>query len=307
MAKQRKARESKTNRARTRRIITAIVIRAVLLAAVVFAGVAVFGRAREYLLSLEYFMMDKSSLVIDNRPWWMTEDAQGTILHMPDLPARFSLLEEGLAEKIMTSYEANPWVRAVHYVRKEYPDRIRVGLDLRVPVAFVRTDRLYYLADSEGVRLPGEYGSDKGHLKMLPVIVNYFDGLDSVPMPGKSWLKKDVRAGIAVARELYREGLLKRIGVRAIDVTNYKGRDDSTKSELCLYVDHGIRVDWGRSPDDETPGELSCRYKTAALLTGLDRIKAAGTSLDQVESIDVRFETPAYVLREASELVGGYE
>jgi len=307
MAKQRKSKTSKPEAKRAAVIARAIVVRSVLIAGVVYAGLAVASRASDYLMSLEYFIMDKSSLALDEKPWWVTPEIESAILELPGLPERFSLLEDGLTAKISEAYVANPWVGGVRYVRKQYPNRIRVGLDLRVPVAFVRSDRLFYLTDAENVRLPGEYGADKGPLKMLPVIVDHSEGLRSVPPVGKKWLRNGIRAGLAVAREIYREGLTKKIEVRAIDVTNYKGRVNPAESEICLYIAPQIRVDWGRSPDDDTPGELSPRYKVAALLHSLDYLESRKVFLDEVESIDVRFERPAYVQKGASELVGGYE
>jgi hypothetical protein len=100
---------------------------------------------------------------------------------------------------------------------------------------------------------------------------------------------------MAMAEVVHRNDLLRRIGVREIDVSNFGGRADARRSEVVLVTAAGCEVAWGRTGSTARFGDPSMEEKLESLrevmaaypeLNGLRRVKLYFRGARAVEPAD---------------------
>ncbi|MDP6380936.1 MAG: hypothetical protein QF662_06290, partial [Phycisphaerae bacterium] len=164
-------------------------------------------------------------------------------------PEEFSLLDEGIVEKIALAYKRKVWVKEVLRIEKRYPDPrrwqspIEVHLRFRRPIAFIELSGRFYLVDGEGIRLPGVYDRPRLGAEEMFVITGV---RTRPPGPGRKWDAKSLRCGLTVASALRSRRVPFRLA--RIDVGNIGGRRDARLSEIAVYTGQDTRIDWGKPP-----------------------------------------------------------
>jgi hypothetical protein len=78
------------------------------------------------------------------------------VQYLGGLPSRFSLLEDGLSERLARAFARHPRVEEVEQVVLQAPRQVHVRLRYRVPVLAVRWEGRLWAVDGEGVWLPKE-------------------------------------------------------------------------------------------------------------------------------------------------------
>jgi hypothetical protein len=198
-----------------------------------------------------------------------------------------NIFEKTLTQEFYERHQACPWVREVRYVRKVYPNRLFASVDIRAPAARVQTpagDPAYVLTCSEGMRLPNRgYCADRFRYR-LPLVVGC--GAPAPPV-GTMYKSADVLGGIRMAVELRNWKAMRKAGVTAVDVSNYKGRVAPTESQIVLLTEKRTRIWWGAAPREERfeQGEAKTGHKIALIEL---EIKKRG-SLDECAIVDVRY------------------
>ena len=71
------------------------------------------------------------------QPAWIHGDVRGDVLSTlsPDRP--LSLLDDNLAEHVVSRFRLHPWVAKVNRVQKYHPARVKVDVTYRRPVCMV--------------------------------------------------------------------------------------------------------------------------------------------------------------------------
>lgn len=168
-----------------------------------------------------------------------------------------SLFDPEVVRRVGRAFEASPWVKRVAAVERVFPDQVRVRVEYRRPYVAVRRADGYVLLDVDGVRLPGVYGEPPA-CERAPVVT----GVASLPpAPGRAWLDPALRAGVELADFVHGESLLRRLGVREVDVSNFGGRLDPRRTEIALVAGSGCALHWGRAPSSAGFGELPVEEK----------------------------------------------
>ena len=211
------------------------------------------------------YQVSASSLRLVEGPSWMTPGILAELdvgLLDPDFPQRFSLLDEGVLERIAAAYERCVWVQRVKCIEKHDPRvdpgraPLEIVLTFRRPIAFVETSRGYCLIDAKGTRLPGVYREPRLGEERLLVI----HGVQTRPPGvGSVWSDACLEAGLRVADAV--EPGRKRFALATVDVSNVGGRCNPAESEVALVTSSGTRIKWGRAP---SPEARRLREKTPA-------------------------------------------
>ena len=239
---------------------------------------------RDYVSRYDCYQVDARTLVPTQLPSWAGPGVRHDLSVLPGIPARFSIMEPRICERVAEAFRMNPWVDDVLSVRKVYPNRLAVELRLRRPVAGVRVAGKFYLVDGWGRRLTdGIVGWPRG-VDALPVIV-----MSDATMPPLSgvWPSDAVRAGSSVAWTLFesRGKLPTRFAV--IDCTNIGPRRDVRKSDIVLVTHEGTFVRWGRSPLIlNSPGELTPDEKVVKMVMFEKKLGP----LSSYKFVDIRFD-----------------
>jgi hypothetical protein len=202
-----------------------------------------------------------------------------------------SIFDPGLVGRVGLAFESCPWIKRVVAVERDFPDRLRVRFEYRRAHVAVRRPNGYVLVDEEGVRLPGVF-IDPPACERGAVVT----GLTSPPAePGKKWDDPGLAEAMAMAEVVHRNDLLRRIGVREIDVSNFGGRADARRSEVVLVTAAGCEVAWGRTGSTARFGDPSMEEKLESLrevmaaypeLNGLRRVKLYFRGARAVEPAD---------------------
>ncbi len=176
-------------------------------------------------------------------------------------------------------------------VERAFPDQLRVRFEYRRAHVAVRRANGYVLVDEDGVRLPGVF-VDSPACERSAVIT----GVLSLPAePGKKWEDPALDAARAMADYAHANDLLRRIGVREIDVSNFGGRSDARRSEILLVTPGGCELAWGRASSTARFGDASSEEKLENLrgilaaypdLNGLRRVKLYFRGARSVELTD---------------------
>ncbi len=240
-----------------------------------------------HLLHDGQYQVVPGPLVVVHKPEWVGDGIVRALRGAYPYRESISIFENGLTENIGKVYGGHPWVERVRFVKKEFPNRIQIAVDLRRPVAAVEFRGRYYLVDRHSVRLPGEFE----RLPALPFLLPPVVGVKNAPpREGVVWESGDVRAGVSVARALQEHGLPAGVPLMAIDVENADGRRSPRESEIVLWMGDMVPVEFGRSPASDPFGELTVERK----LKNLRLVLLACPELRGVARARIQYDHPTF-------------
>ena len=243
--------------------------------------------------SSENFQVDFAKLAGGVKPPWVGPGLEQSITGpLPPL-GKMSLFDPRLVDTVVAYYERHPWVARVRRVEKKFPNGLTVELDLRRPVAAVYRQGGYFLVDREGVRLPGDFD----RVPQLPFFVAPVVGVSSdPPLAGRRWEDPALQAAVRVADALVQEGVPRQLAVRAIDVTNVGGRVNRRQSEIVVWAEDHVAIEWGRAGDPARP-EGGLERTAADKLHNLELVLVASPRLQGLQTVRVQFDRPYVALR----------
>ena len=261
----------------------------ILIAALVFAGGwMLIAMARDQAVKLEDFHISTGCIDLASKPAWVKGIVETQIKTVPEGAGSVSLLDSNATTKIASTLAANPWVKEVKSVVRQFPNRVRAEVALRDPAAFVLRSGKFYVIASDGTRLPGEYATVTEPGLDLPMIV-YVRSMP--PAAGKIWDDPAVIEGAKVAAVLKKHpDVAKAARIMAIDTSNIGGRRTPRESEIILLTQERTQILWGRGVDYPGGTELSADRKIANLQAVL---KQEGT-IAGMEYVDLRFPNPVF-------------
>ena len=254
------------------------------------AGLALFlylcYEGGEYAEDLEYFVVNPSHVHFTQTPDWVSENVTDEVLSVGALSRPFNIFEPGMTDRIAREIDRSPWVRRVVAVRKRYPNRLAMELELRRPVAYVDYRGTFYAVDRFGVRLPEVARRIEDAPWRLPCVLS---GQGEPPAVGEPWPGEIVAHAALVADKIEKSSDPMPVTVVAIDVSmSYRrGRGDPN---VTLYTLEGPRVLWGSPPGKERHGEPKCPEKIRNL-----RVFSRRTGdVARREYVDIRFAEAVY-------------
>lgn len=193
--------------------------------------------------------------------------------------------DDRLCREIAKRVQETGWVARVHRARRHSDGRIQVACAYRHPAAMIQSGNAFYLVDTNGIRLPGEYRYDADRPLIQGVLAR-------APESGEAWTGSDVAAALAILRKIAVQPY--RHQITAVLVHNAEGRVDARSPHIELATDHaGGRIRWGSAPGFELE-ENSVAQKLAILKANFlrtGRIDAHHPVID-ISTFSDRFSIP---------------
>lgn len=238
------------------------------------------------LLKMDEFKIDKKEVSFD-LPNWISEEGSREINNLLLLHNEKSVFDKDLTEDIAKVYNRNPVFKRVVSVKRKFPNKIKVSLELRKPIALVKSKGNVFLVDSDSIRLPGRYYKwpDSNEYTMSILV----DKLKDVPISGKKWNDQRVLAGVDIVKFLKKNKADKLLRIENVDVSGVGSRFLTRKSDIILWTKNGTKIKWGCSPLCGEADELSDADKLRNLFSVA---RVTGNKFDGLEYVDVRWTRP---------------
>ena len=269
-------------------------------AAVAGGGWFGFQQLWSYVINLDEFQVYPGRIEVGQLPWFdgeafrsdlLRRDAQRLLTRNGKL-LTYSIFAPDLAGTVARAYEQSPWVRKTTLVRKAFPNRLQIQLDLRRPYAWLEYQGRPYILDREGVWLdPKIYRVPAGWTGRVPFRLAQ---VEQMPALGAAWRDPGVQLALDMARYIEEnEALFSRLGLRCVEVRK-EGLLNGRKRAYAVFATvAGTEIKWGCSPYDVAAAagaEVSAGAKLRAL-RGI--LQQHGAQLSAFEYIDVRWDRPA--------------
>jgi len=224
-------------------------------------GYAVWGQVGSRVLSSSEYQIDPSKIAITPPPAWIHSDIKAEVLRDASFEGPLSILDRELTARMATAFAAHPWVAHVERVSKAFPSGLEVVLRYRQPVAMVEVQDGALPVDVEGVVLPtGDFSpAEAEHYPRIGEIKTTPAG----PV-GTKWGDASVAGAAQIAAVLGEDW--KTLGLfRIVPAGRKTGGRNGVEYSFALYTQAGTRVEWGRAPSTDLPGEVPARDKIAKL------------------------------------------
>lgn len=238
------------------------------------------------LADLSIFKVSPATLTI-NLPPWMNNRFSEDIKQIEALHGQYSLYDRDITHKIAKAYDDIVLVKKVDLIKRVFPNKLNIKFTIRKPFVLIKKGDNSYLVDDESVLLPKEYYKFSDVDYVSPYIQSR--KLSRLPLPGKEWNDKKIKAGIELVKFLRANNIHKLFSIVSVDVTNVHRERYSGKSDIILWTENNTQIRWGCSSFFKRPEELTDEEKLQNLLS---IAKIEGTSLKQMEYVDVRWSKP---------------
>lgn len=270
---------------------------------VALCGTGMFYMRRQVEQKLTY-PAKPPTVVLKNRPVWMTDLLANQICRLAQPLAAHSSFDQQMLKDTYEVLKANPWIKEIRSVRRAYGekpgDTLEIDCDYRAPIALVHWGEYYWLVDGEGVKLPDQFLPNQVPRVVVgrdrKVNIRMIEGVAQAPPPsGKKWVSPDLSAALEMVKALY--GLSYAEEIVKVDVNNFAGRRNDKEAQIVLITKYGSEVRWGQpiSAEDffseESPGNKLAFMK--AIYEDYGRVDG------KHRWIDIRFGQPTYQSGEA--------
>jgi hypothetical protein len=250
---------------------------------------------RSAVIEGERYRLRSGPVAVVRRPDWLPSPLAAEISSSLDGLEGRELLSPRFHEELRQRLLRHPWVREVRSLQLIYPDRLAFTVEVRRPVARVRTRGGSIPVSGDGVRVPLAAGENPR--RPFPELL--VGEVRTVPAPGRPFREPAVAAGAQVA-EVWSRGsspwLRERLPIAALDLSNHGGRRDRRRSEVDLLHRHAqgeVRIEWGRAP-----GRDRWEPHPETKLRNLERAVRRLPALATVDVISVRFDEPYVRLKD---------
>ncbi len=232
-----------------------------LICTAVLIGAAVWGleRIKARVYSSSAYQPAAIKLALVNPPDWVVREKwQDRILSTVTVPSPEKWMNEDLTRHVADQLERSGWVKSVQRVAKRMDGTIEIAADFRRPIAMVGVEQGYVPVDRDGVCLPEVYErveANSGWIRIrgiespAPKVNTAFD---EVAAP-------DAVAAVRLASLIFDQGWDISSRISAIDVSNFRGRQDRRDCHIKLWTPGGTLIKWGSAIGEEieenTPAE----------------------------------------------------
>ncbi len=208
-----------------------------------------------------------------------------------------SLLDPLLSSDLEKAYAKSVWVKKVVKMRRRFPNRIDVELQLRMPVAQVKSDGLYWLVDADGILLPVR-GQEEAFPR-LPEILGVTSGMiRGRPEYGGLWSDEGVRGGLGIMRAFWASPLMEAMPIARVVVNAGVFKAGNNAKEIRRRFEvvsaSGAVVRWGTYNEAEVEEELTSLEK----MWHLQKLLQDEAALKPGVCFDVRTRLPGFLLLE---------
>jgi hypothetical protein len=242
------------------------------------------------------FQVSPESLVTEALPAWMpapvAEAVRADLRALPPVSIFSPSLESTLVERLT----ASPWIAGVPRIERMFPNRVRIEIDVRRPVAVQRDGDDRLLLDADGRVLHRESARTPAPFP-YPVLAIEGTRAPKPPRPGEVATDDRVRSAVYASAEildhlaLWRERLPD-VHLAAIDLDRDEKGTVAMPGEVILVTRGGVRIRWGRPARSEHFGLLEPPIERK--IDYLARVNAHFPGLFGVDEVWVAGEYPSY-------------
>jgi len=238
---------------------------------------AVYGleQLKRYVYSLPAYHPSVIRVKLLDPPDWVEREQWGPrILSAVEVPPEDAWMDEQLPMQVARQLTESGWVRQVAHVTRQMDGTIEVACTYRRPIAMLSTHAGYVPVDADGFRLPEVYeqvGAESGWLRIRGVKT-------ATPKVNTAFQGEDAVAAIRLASLIFDQGWEISSKISAIDVANFRGRQNRRESHIRLWTPAGQLIEWGSAIGEEIE-EPTAAEKLANIAVMLKR----GGPLTQVD------------------------
>lgn len=239
---------------------------------IVVAAVAALYFTEKYVRSTK--PVETGPLVLEDVPEWVTPELKTKIFAAAGY--KYLELDEKAAQLIAENLASVGWIDEIKVQTTH--DSIHIKGRWRKPLALVKSGFNKFYVDAEQIVL------DFLPMPNLPIVQVKGVSVTSTPPVGQVFEKKDIAAAVTVLAALAKmdesvtpdKPLLNEI--ESIDVSDFKGRHNSSHPDIILYAKDNTEIIWGaefgtwqqhlEATDEEKLAKLYSYYKEYGSLLG---------------------------------------
>ena len=195
---------------------------------------------------------------IVNAPAWMNPQLRSRIEQVATPPEPRSSLDGQTMQNVAASLAAEPWVKKVNQVRREYRDApgdtLAIDCEFRAPVALVQDGNWFWMVDADGVKLPERFA--KSELSQV-ALGQGLQGIQlrivigvraNAPEAGEGWKGDDLKAALDLARLFHGKPYMDDVAMIDVSSVEPPSLDETRRrNEIVLHTKYNTQVVWGES------------------------------------------------------------
>lgn len=282
------------------------------------AGVAAFATLLVYGFSYSRRYADAHGttpatppkVVFVDPPKWMNAQLRERLERSATPLFSRSSLDGSVVQETAAILAAEPWVKQVRQVRREFGksagDTLRVDCEFRAPVALVQDDAWFWMVDADGIKLPerfmkGELAKVANGQGLLGMTLRVITGVDQpAPQAGQHWKGNDLAAGLELAKLFHDKSYLNDIAMIDVGAVDPPGANEARRrNEVTLVTKYNTQVRWG---EPLTRGAFSVDVPVGQKLQTLERLWQEHGRLDAGRAwIEIRYDSVLYPTDAATE------
>ena len=200
------------------------------------------------------------------------------------------LFDKNISREIAFKYKQNNLFKRVIAVKRVFPNKINMSLELRKPLAEINSRNENFLIDCDSIRISYDYYNwpINGEQDVY-ILVNK---LKSIPPDGKQC--KDARVILAadLVRFLKKNNADMALEIVKIDASNAGKRYTENTSGIVMWTKSGTMIKWGRSGLEKESDEPTDEEKLKNLLSVASAARIEDNDFAGLEYVDVRWAKP---------------
>ncbi len=197
------------------------------------------------VLLMARYRVDPATVELGELPAFVPDGVAEEIRGAAAIPAR-SILDPALDRDLRAAFGGHPWVKDVRTVRRMFPSRVVLEMELRVPAAVVDVELWRVTVDEAGRVLEDQASRAPPG---LVVIRGDRRSVPRIPHVGGAFKSPAVLQGLSVLCEiaaLREHPVFRHLRIAAIDVSRVGAKRGC---EIELELANGTAVEWGSAPD----------------------------------------------------------
>jgi hypothetical protein len=224
-------------------------------------GYVLWRQVREHVLAGSEYQVDPNKIAVTPPPPWIHSEIKAEVIRDASFDGPLSILDTELTVRMATAFAAHPWVAHVERVSKRYPSGLDIVLSYRKPVAMVEVQDGALPVDVEGVVLPTADFSP-AEAEPYPRIGEILTTPGGAV--GARWGDPCVTGAAQIAAALANDWSALKL-FRIVPAGRKTGGRGGVEYGFALYTHAGTRIEWGRAPSTDLPGEVPVGEKIARL------------------------------------------
>ena len=251
----------------------------------------VYGLYRGFtlLLDQEEFKIRKDDISFDI-PSWISDNGVERINDFIVFHGEVGLFDKNISQEIAFRYKQNHLFKRVIAVKRIFPNKINMSLELRKPLAEINSNNGNFLIDRDSIRISYDYYNwPINGEQTVYILVNK---LKNTPLEGKKCKDKRIILATDLVRFLKKNNADKALEIETIDASNAGKKYTKDTSGIVMLTKSGTMIKWGHTGLEKETDEPSDEVKLKNLLSVASAARVADNDFAGLEYVDVRWAKP---------------